>query len=98
MVIGEPTARSVLLGGVAFTLVLWWGPGSRRARYRTQRLVWRLASPDPAGVGWLLLVWLVAVILAIARFRLGVVWAPDTGPPFDPLPQPLDPAPWWPSW
>jgi predicted Ser/Thr protein kinase len=98
VVIGEPTARSVLLGGVAFTLVLWWGPASRRVRHRTQRLVWRLASPDPAGVGWLLLVWLVAVILAIARFRLGVVWAPDTGPPFDPLPQPLDPAPWWPRW
>jgi predicted Ser/Thr protein kinase len=87
--LGQPPWRSVLLGGVAFALALWWGPGSTRLRGRVRRLVWRSATPDQTGVTWALAIWLVAVVMMIVGIRWGVLWTPEAGPPFGDL------SPWW---
>ena len=81
-------AASVSLGtslaviGAAFTIGLWWGPGSERLRSPVRRLVGPLAR---RGVPWLLVTLLVAAGasgLGAAAAAQGTVWAPDDSAPF----------------
>ncbi|MGH3355188.1 MAG: serine/threonine-protein kinase [Nocardioidaceae bacterium] len=82
--LGTPDARALLVGGLAGALVLWWGPGSRRLRRPLRRAVWRVSRPEAAGEVWAGLLFGVVVVLVLALVSAGVLWWPDTGPPFDP--------------
>lgn len=71
----------VLMGGV-LALSVWWGPGSRRLRVPTRRLLFGLTRNRWAG--WLGIA-AVAASCALCAYALvagGVVWDPATGPPW----------------
>jgi hypothetical protein len=77
-----PLAPGLLLMGGVFALSLWWGPGSRRLRVPSRRLV--LLTTRNVWVGWLgvALVSVAAVVCAYALATDGVVWEPKPGPPW----------------
>lgn len=69
------TTSLAVVGG-AFTLGLWWGPGSERLRSPVRRVVDPVAQ---RGVPWLLATLLVAALasgLAAAASAQGTLWTP----------------------
>jgi hypothetical protein len=71
----------LLLGGV-LALTLWWGPGAKRLRLPTQRVLTG-ATRDP-WIGWTVVagVGIVLVALLFAFAAGDVSWAPQPGPPW----------------
>ena len=77
-----PLVPGLLVMGAVLSVSLWWGPGSRRVRLPTRRVV--LTATRRAWAGWL------AVALVVAAAGLcgwslasgGVVWDPQPGPPW----------------
>ncbi len=72
---------SLAVIGAAFTIGLWWGPGSERLRSPVHRVVDPLAR---RGVPWLLATLLVAAGasgLGAATAAQGTTWAPDDSAP-----------------
>ncbi len=72
---------SLAVVGAAFTIGLWWGPGSERLRSPVHRAVGPLAR---RGVPWLLVTLLVAAVasgLGAAASAQGTSWTPDDAPP-----------------
>jgi predicted Ser/Thr protein kinase len=82
--LGVPDARALFAGGLLGGVTMWWGPGSRRLRRPTRRVLHRVASTDTAGVAAVGLVLGAVILLLLAVASAGVQWWPDTGPPFDP--------------
>ena len=77
-----PLVPGLLLMGAAFAVSLWWGPGSRRLRVPTRRLV--LLGTRNVWVGWLAVA-LVAVVALLCGYALatgGVSWDPEPGAPW----------------
>jgi hypothetical protein len=75
------TTSLAVIGG-AFTIGLWWGPGSERLRSPVHRAVDPLAR---RGVPWLLVTLMVAAgasFLGAAVSAQGPVWTPDDSAPF----------------
>jgi predicted Ser/Thr protein kinase len=82
LLFGAPLRPGLLVMGGVLATTLWWGPGSRRVRVPTRRLL-RGLTRRPA-VGWLGVA-AVAVVAALCCYALvagGVVWEPSTGPPW----------------
>jgi len=77
-----PLVPGLLLMGAVLSLSLWWGPGSRRLRTPTRRLV-RAAARRP-WLGWSLVTVLAAtaVVCLSALSANGVLWEPSAGPPW----------------
>jgi serine/threonine protein kinase len=71
----------VVMGGV-LAVSLWWGPGSRRLRVPTRRLL--LAATRRPWTGWLAVavVCTAAALCAYALLSRGVLWEPATGAPW----------------
>ncbi len=77
-----PLVPGLLVMGAVLALSLWWGPGSRRLRVPTRRLV--LVATRNLWVGWVA-VGLVLAAAALCGWTLaldGPVWDPDVGPPW----------------
>jgi hypothetical protein len=73
----------VLMGGV-LAVCLWWGPGARRVRVPTRRLLLGGTAGPWAG-------WIGVAVLTVAAGLCGyalltghVAWYPDAGPPWRP--------------
>jgi hypothetical protein len=77
-----PLVPGLLLMGAVFAVCLWWGPGSRRLRVPTRRVV--LLATGRVWLGWLSVALLgaVAVLGAYVLLTGGVVWDPQPGPPW----------------
>jgi serine/threonine protein kinase len=76
-----PMVPGLLVSGLALSASLWWGPGSRRVRRPTRRLV--AAAARHAAVGWVVLALLAAAVVVLAvGLRSGVLWDPAAGPPW----------------
>jgi predicted Ser/Thr protein kinase len=84
LLFGAPLVPGLLLMGAVLAVSLWWGPGSRRLRVPTRRLV--LAGTRAAWVGWLAvtLVAVAALLCAYALATNGVSWEPQPGAPWRP--------------
>jgi predicted Ser/Thr protein kinase len=81
---GAPLVPGLLVMGAALAVSLWWGPGSRRLRVPTRRLV--LLGTRTVWAGWLS-VGAVAVLVALCAYALthaGVSWDPQPGAPWRP--------------
>ncbi len=79
---GLPLVPGLLLMGALLTISLWWGPGSRRLRSPTRRVL--LAVSCRAWLGWtgVLLVAALAALCSAALVSGGVTWEPQPGPPW----------------
>ncbi len=79
-----PLVPGLLVMGGVFAVCLWWGPGSRRLRVPTRRLV--LLTTRNVWSGWLgvVLVAAAAVLCAYALVNGGVAWDPKPGAPWRP--------------
>jgi serine/threonine protein kinase len=77
-----PLTPGLMMMGAVFAVSLWWGPGSRRLRVPTRRLV--LAATRNVWVGWLgvAIALSAAVLCGYALATGGVVWEPKPGPPW----------------
>ena len=77
-----PLVPGLLAMGAVLALSLWWGPGSRRVRVPTRRLV--LGLTRRRWLGWLAVAVVVATaaLLAYGLLSDGVVWDPAAGPPW----------------
>jgi hypothetical protein len=84
LLFGAPLVPGLLLMGAVLAVSLWWGPGSRRLRVPTRRLV--LAGTRAAWFGWLAvtLVAVAALLCAYALATNGVSWEPQPGAPWRP--------------
>jgi hypothetical protein len=82
LLFGGPLVPGLLLMGGVLAVSLWWGPGSRRLRVPTRRLV--LAATSNVWAGWLgvALVGTAALLCLLALRDGGVVWDPYAGPPW----------------
>jgi predicted Ser/Thr protein kinase len=78
-----PTRPGLLVAGVVVALAVWWGPGSRRLRGPTRRLV--RSATSGGTLGWAA-VGLVALAVALCGYGLsqGVLWDPGAGAPWRP--------------
>jgi hypothetical protein len=81
LLFGGPLVPGLLMTGAVLALTLWWGPGSRRLRGPTRRLV--LGATSNPWLGWLA----VAAVLSAAALCAhgvvgGVVWDPAGGAPW----------------
>ena len=77
-----PMIPGLLTMGVVLAFSLWWGPGSKRLRVPTRRLVVR-ATRWP-WLGWVT-VGVFAVVVALLGYglaRSGVNWSPQPGAPW----------------
>jgi serine/threonine protein kinase len=77
-----PLAPGLLLMGATFAVSLWWGPGSRRLRVPTRRIV--VGATSSTWLGWLS-VGALAVAVSLTVYGLvssGVKWDPQPGPPW----------------
>jgi serine/threonine protein kinase len=82
LLFGLPMVPGLVLMGSALAVSLWWGPGSRRLRVPTRRLV--IATTSRAWLGWLG-VTVVAAAVVLCAWSLhthGVSWEPKPGPPW----------------
>jgi serine/threonine protein kinase len=77
-----PLVPGLLVMGAVLAVSLWWGPGSRRVRLPTRRLV--LATTRQPWLGWVgvAVVLAAAVLCAYTLLSGGVVWDPRPGPPW----------------
>jgi serine/threonine protein kinase len=77
-----PMVPGLVLMGAALAVSLWWGPGSRRLRVPTRRLV--IATTSRTWLGWLGVAVLAAavVLCAWSLHAHGVSWEPKPGPPW----------------
>jgi serine/threonine protein kinase len=78
----QPVAVGMVMAGLGFAPVLWWGPGSGRVREVTRRLVTRTARSEFGG-------WLVVAMCALGTAVLlglllsnGPNWAPALTAPW----------------
>ena len=78
----QPVAIGMVMAGLGFAPVLWWGPGSGRLREVTRRLVTRTARSEFGG-------WLVVAMCALGTAVLlglllsnGPNWAPALTAPW----------------
>jgi serine/threonine protein kinase len=74
----------LMLMGVVIAFSLWWGPGSRRLRVPTRRLVVR--ATRRTWVGWLAIALLATAVLLciLGLLSNGVSWEPQPGAPWRP--------------
>ncbi len=82
LLFGAPLVPGLLVMGGVLATSLWWGPGSRRVRVPTRRLLHSLTRS--AWAGWLG-VTVLAVAAALCAYSLahgGVLWNPSAGPPW----------------
>src|SRR4051794_10117989 len=82
LLFGLPMVPGLVLMGAALAVSLWWGPGSRRLRVPSRRLV--IATTSRPWLGWLGIA-VVAVAAALCAWSLtthGVAWDPKPGPPW----------------
>ena len=84
LLFGLPMIPGLLTMGAVLAFSLWWGPGSKRLRLPTRRLVVRATR-------WPWLGWVAVGVCAVALFFLvfgllssGVSWDPQPGPPWRP--------------
>ena len=84
LLFGAPLVPGLLLMGAVLAVSLWWGPGSRRLRVPTRRLV--LVSTHATWLGWLTVTIVVVTTLlcAYALVSAGVSWEPQPGAPWRP--------------
>lgn len=77
-----PLLPGLVLMGAVLATSLWWGPGARRVRTPTRRLV--AAATRSAWAGWLgvAVVGAVAALCAWSLLTGGVVWDPAAGAPW----------------
>jgi hypothetical protein len=77
-----PVTWGLLLLGAVLALTLWWGPGAKRLRLPTQRVLG--AVTRDTWVGWTAVaaVGIVLVALVLAAGSGEVSWAPQPGPPW----------------
>ena len=80
--LGQRVAVGMVMAGLAFAPVLWWGPGSNRVREMTRGLVNRTARSEFGG-------WLVVAMCAVGTavllgllFSGGPNWAPALTAPW----------------
>jgi len=80
--LGQRVAVGMVMAGLAFAPVLWWGPGSSRVREMTRGLVNRTARSEFGG-------WLVVAMCALGTavllgllFSGGPNWAPALAAPW----------------
>ena len=78
---GQPVRTGLLLMGLVLALSLWWGPGSRRLRVPTRRVI--VAVTRHGWTGWLA-VGALAVAVALCGYALadGASWNPASGAPW----------------
>jgi hypothetical protein len=79
-----PLVPGLLLMGAVIAVSLWWGPGSRRLRVPTRRLVVR--GTRERNLGWAC-AGCLTVVFAVCGYLLlanGVSWNPQPGPPWRP--------------
>jgi len=71
----------LLMGGV-FSTALWWGPGARRLRVPTRRVL-RLATRR-AWTGWCAVVVVAVAVMLLGQelSQSGVRWDPAPGAPW----------------
>jgi hypothetical protein len=79
-----PIGAGLVLTGAATAAAVWWGPGSRRLRTPTRRLLLRATRSPVAGWCALALVAAAAGLCAYALATGGVVWEPAVGSPWRP--------------
>ena len=80
--LGQRVAVGMVMAGLAFAPVLWWGPGSNRVREMTRGLVNRTARSEFGG--WLVVAMCTlgtAVLLGLL-FSGGPNWAPALTAPW----------------
>jgi hypothetical protein len=79
-----PVEPGLLLMGGVLAVSLWWGPGSRRLRVPTRRLL--LGVTARAWAGWLgvVVVTGAAALCGYALLTGHVLWDPAAGPPWRP--------------
>ena len=77
-----PMIPGLVTMGVVLAFSLWWGPGSRRLRVPTRRLIVR-ATSRPWG-GWLSIAVVVCaeLLCIVGLLTSGVSWDPQPGPPW----------------
>ncbi len=80
--VGPPLSSGLLLLGGVLALTVWWGPGAKRLRLPTQRVLGAVTR-DP-WVGWTAVA-AVGIVLVALAFAVGtgdVSWSPQPGPPW----------------
>jgi predicted Ser/Thr protein kinase len=84
LLFGAPLVPGLLLMGAALALCLWWGPGSRRLRVPTRRLL--LSGMSRAWLAWacVAVVAIAGGLCAYALVTNGVSWEPAPGAPWRP--------------
>ena len=80
---GVPFVAGVLVVGAAYTLALWWGPGSSRVREMGRRSTRALGGESSAGVVAFGIAVAGAVALAGTLAGSGANWAPQPTSPWD---------------
>lgn len=80
--LGQPVTTGLVLAGLGFTPVLWWGPGSGRVREMTRGLVTRTARSEFGG--WLVaaMCLLLGAVLLALLLSAGPNWAPAVSAPW----------------
>ena len=80
--LGQPTGACLVLAGLGFTPMLWWGPGSGRLREMTRGLTARTARSEFGG--WLVIAMslLGATVLLGLLSNTGANWAPALSAPW----------------
>jgi serine/threonine protein kinase len=84
LLFGLPMIPGLLTMGAVLAVSLWWGPGSRRLRVPTRKLVVR--ATRWAWLGWVA-VGVLVLVVALLSYGLsssGVSWDPQPGPPWRP--------------
>ena len=86
VVIGVRTSDALLVGGAALVLAVWQGPGSGRVRIPLGRAA-TAAAGKPAVTAVALSLLMLGIVVAWAVFeQTGIIWSPDSGPPWRGLP------------
>jgi hypothetical protein len=77
-----PTSTVLLLGGGVLAFTTWWGPGAKRLRLPTYRLVGALTRDR--WIGWTVVAAVMIVVAAVLwTASAGVpIWDPQPGPPW----------------